>query len=1143
MSFTIPAGPNKNKSIRYNLGRNSSADSFDLNLDDSLDQVLDNLQISSENRNTSYGQTATNSINNERENFELKSVEDVSKFGRLGKNSSKSEPLLMERNYSEFSTRTEETWSNIIPKSKSMFERISSLLRKSMNEVTSEMQNKSNRIKINKDNVERIIKPDQTQSLKNVYPSNEISNAKYNPITFVPILLYEQFKFFYNLYFLVVALSQAVPALRIGYLSSYIVPLAFVLTVTMLKEAIDDIQRRRRDRESNGELYEILQSKDMIQSKDLKVGDLIKLNKGERVPADAILLQTSDNSGEEFIKTDQLDGETDWKLRIAPQISQTMTEEELFTKLTLSATPPEKSIHSFLGKISSEDGTSVALSIDNTLWANTVVASNGSCIACVIYTGKHTRQSMNTTSKSVKTGLLEIEINSISKLLCISVFALSVILVVFAGKDNKDWYIDILRYLILFSTIIPVSLRVNLDLAKSVYAYQIEHDQMIPETIVRTSTIPEDLGRIEYLLSDKTGTLTQNDMQLRKIHLGSLSYSMESMDIVSGYVDNYFNTNTNNLSAARKDAATNVCDLLITLALCHNVTPSFVDNELTYQAASPDEIAIVKFTEEVGLSLFKRDRHSITLLHRQTGEQLVYEISHIFPFNSVSKRMGIIVFDKKQKSYWFLQKGADTVMSKIVQKNSWLEEEVDNMAREGLRTLVIGRKKLPTKVYEQFIAEYNEASVAMTDREIKVSQVISKFLEYDVELLGLTGVEDILQKDVKSSIELLRNAGIKIWMLTGDKVETAKCVSISAKLISRGQYVHTITKVNKTYDALNHLEFIKINKNACLIIDGESLAVYLKDYKKEFLEAVLQLPTVVACRCSPQQKADVALLIREFTGKRVCCIGDGGNDVSMIQSADVGVGIVGKEGKQASLAADFSITQFCHLTELLLWHGRNSYKRSAKLSQFIMHRGLVIAICQVVFSICSGFEPIALYQGWLMVGYATCYTMAPVFSLTLDTDIPETLTKLYPELYQDLIEGKSLSHKTFFVWVVLSIFQGCIIQLFSQFFTGVSESLFTKMVAISFTSLVLNELVMVALEIYTWNKVMVVTELVTLSIYVISVPFLSEYFDLSYFKTLNFFAELLLILSISVFPVWASKAIYRKLHPPSYAKVQQYSIV
>lgn len=144
-----------------------------------------------------------------------------------------------------------------------------------------------------------------------------------------------------------------------------------------------------------------------------------------------------------------------------------------------------------------------------------------------------------------------------------------------------------------------------------------------------------------------------------------------------------------------------------------------------------------------------------------------------------------------------------------------------------------------------------------------------------------------------------------------------------------------------------------------------------------------QLPAVAACRCSPTQKADVARLIREYTKKTVCCIGDGGNDVSMIQAADVGklrgptrvlagtdgigIGIVGKEGKQASLAADFSINQFSYLTKLLLWHGRNSYKRSAKLSQFVIHRGLIIAVIQAVFSSIFFFARKSSYVSYMLI--------------------------------------------------------------------------------------------------------------------------------------------------------------------------------
>jgi phospholipid-translocating ATPase len=198
----------------------------------------------------------------------------------------------------------------------------------------------------------------------------------------------------------------------------------------------------------------------------------------------------------------------------------------------------------------------------------------------------------------------------------------------------------------------------------------------------------------------------------------------------------------------------------------------------------------------------------------------------------------------------------------------------------------------------------------------------------------------------------------------------------------------------------------------------------------------------------------------------------------------VGVGIVGKEGKQASLAADFSVNQFSFLTKLLLWHGRNSYRRSAKLAQFVIHRGLIISIMQAVFSAIFYFAPIALYQGWLMAGYATVYTMAPVFSLVLDRDVNEDLALLYPELYKELtkvsirrvmgtsvmslmmmLQGRSLSYKTFFQWSMISLYQGAAIMIVSLV---LFENEFLHIVSISFTALVLNELIMVALEITTW---------------------------------------------------------------------------
>ncbi|KIJ07873.1 hypothetical protein PAXINDRAFT_177648 [Paxillus involutus ATCC 200175] len=968
-----------------------------------------------------------------------------------------------------------------------------------------------------------------SEKLHSRFPPNIVRNQKYNIFTFFPVVLYEQFKFFFNLYFLLVALSQFVPALKIGFIVTYVAPLAFVLCVTMGKEAYDDYKRNLRDREANSQKYLILvpppspnqrvtshlpESTTLfdvsdpeleanphshpdpgphtrsVPSSSLKVGDLVLLEKNDRVPADMVLLRTSDPSGTCFLRTDQLDGETDWKARVAVGVTQGLKGGErdvMMVEGEVYADAPIKDIHSFVGTITihstpsgsahvHEDNTPSVepLTAENALWANTVLAA-GSAVGFVVYTGSETRAVMNTSHPETKVGLLDLEINRLAKILCAVTFALSVVLVALNGFRGL-WHIYLFRFLILFSSIIPISLRVNLDMGKTVYAQQIMSDAEIPGTIVRTSTLPEELGRIEYLLSDKTGTLTQNEMEMKKLHMGTMSYGFDSMDEVAhqlamafgaehGGRSNTLATGAQLATRGRRDMSSRLRDVVLSLALCHNVTPvTNDDGSITYQASSPDEVAIVKWTESVGLTLIARDRTSITL-QTPTGSTLTYDILELFPFTSESKRMGIVVRDTHTGEILFLQKGADVVMARIVQRNDWLEEETGNMAREGLRTLVVARKRLTGQQYAAFKQRHHEASVKTDGRSEAMAAVVAEYLERELELLGLTGVEDKLQDEVRSSLELLRNAGIKIWMLTGDKIETARCIAISTKLVARNQYIHEVAKLKTSDQARDELEFLQSKLDCCLVIDGDSLQLCLNLYKNEFIEITTKLSAVVACRCSPTQKADVARLIRHHTKKRVCCIGDGGNDVSMIQAADVGVGIVGKEGKQASLAADFSVTQFSHLTKLLMWHGRNSYRRSAKLAQFVIHRGLIISVMQAVFSAIFYYAPIALYQGWLMIGYATIYTMAPVFSLVLDTDVNEDLALIYPELYKELTKGRALSYKTFFQWLMISVYQGAAIMIMSLV---LFETEFLNIVSISFTALIINELIMVALEITTW---------------------------------------------------------------------------
>ncbi|KAF5918999.1 hypothetical protein HPG69_003634 [Diceros bicornis minor] len=677
-------------------------------------------------------------------------------------------------------------------------------------------------------------------------------------------------------------------------------------------------------------------------------------------------------------------------------------------------------------------------------------------------------------------GLLDLELNQLTKALFLALVALSVVMVTLQGFVGP-WYRNLFRFLLLFSYIIPISLRVNLDMGKAAYGWMIMKDENIPGTVVRTSTIPEELGRLVYLLTDKTGTLTQNEMVFKRLHLGTVSYGTDTMDeiqshIMNSYSQMYSQASGNNTSSTpprkgqssapkvRKSVSSRVHEAVKAIALCHNVTPvyesragvtgeteyaevdqDFSDENRTYQASSPDEIsdrrpvaglpqvALVQWTESVGLTLVSRDLTSMQL-RTPGGQILTYCILQMFPFTSESKRMGVIVRDESTAEITFYMKGADVAMSTIVQYNDWLEEECGNMAREGLRTLVVAKRALTEEQYQDFESRYSQAKLSVHDRMLKVAAVVES-LEREMELLCLTGVEDQLQADVRPTLEMLRNAGIKIWMLTGDKLETATCIAKSSHLVSRTQDIHTFRPVTSRGEAHLELNAFRRKHDCALVISGDSLEVCLRYYEHELAELACQCPAVVCCRCSPTQKARIVKLLQQRTGKRTCAIGDGGNDVSMIQAADCGIGIEGKEGKQASLAADFSIAQFRHIGRLLVVHGRSSYKRSAALGQFVMHRGLIISTMQVLqprLSVPQGagpreslgtlglFDVIVSYTGGKirvpvgeMARYATIYTMFPVFSLVLDQDVKPEMAMLYPELYKDLTKVRTEARPPF----------------------------------------------------------------------------------------------------------------------------------
>ncbi len=327
------------------------------------------------------------------------------------------------------------------------------------------------------------------------------------------------------------------PALRIGFLITYISPLIFVLSITLLKEGIDDIKRYRRDKEINSEKYEKLGQYGEfaeVAGADIRVGDIIKLHEKRRIPADMVLLHTTDANGSIFIKTDQLDGETDWKLRKA--VAKTQGIDSVGNLVQLQACvriqPPHKDIYKFQGTFYIKEGPteSVAgLELENTLWANTVLA-NGSALGLVIYTGSQTKAQINSRDPRTKTGKIDFEISFMSFMLFILLMILAFVILTLNGY-RENWYVLLMRYILLLSYIIPISLRVNLDLAKAWYSWNISSDSKISGTIARNTTIPEELGRVQMLFSDKTGTLTKNDMKFKSLYIDSDRYDKkDSLD-------------------------------------------------------------------------------------------------------------------------------------------------------------------------------------------------------------------------------------------------------------------------------------------------------------------------------------------------------------------------------------------------------------------------------------------------------------------------------------------------------------------------------------------------------------------------------------------------------------------------------------
>ncbi|KAK9996375.1 hypothetical protein SO802_021061 [Lithocarpus litseifolius] len=422
-----------------------------------------------------------------------------------------------------------------------------------------------------------------------------------------------------------------------------------------------------------------------------------------------------------------------------------------------------------------------------------------------------------------------------------------------------------------------------------------------------------------------------------------------------------------------------------------------------------------------------------------------------------------VILRSEEGKLLLLSKGADSVMFERLAKNGrefeeQTKEHINEYADAGLRTLLLAYRELDEEEYNEFNVEFTEAKNSLSaDREEMIEEVAEK-IERDLILLGATAVEDKLQNGVPECIDKLAQAGIKIWVLTGDKMETAINIGFACSLLRQGMkqiVISSETPESKALEKVGDKSAIAVafkanvlrqinegkkllttsseNSEAlALIIDGKSLFCALEDDVKDlFLELALGCASVICCRSSPKQKALVTRLVKVKTGTTTLAIGDGANDVGMLQEADIGIGISGIEGMQAVMSSDIAIAQFRYLERLLLVHGHWCYRRISTMICYFFYKNIAFGFTLFFFEAYASFSGQVAYNDWYLSLYNVFFTSLPVIALgVFDQDVTAKLCLKFPLLYQEGVQNVLFSWFRILGWSFNGVLSATLIFFF-----------------------------------------------------------------------------------------------------------------
>ncbi|XP_051913539.1 phospholipid-transporting ATPase IH isoform X2 [Hippocampus zosterae] len=934
------------------------------------------------------------------------------------------------------------------------------------------------------------------------FPDNRIVSSKYTFWNFIPKNMFEQFRRVANFYFLIIFLVQLIIDTPTSPVTSGL-PLFFVITVTAIKQGYEDWLRHKADKAVNQCPVHVLQHGKVIckQSRKLRVGDIVFVKEDESFPCDLILLSSSRDDGTCHVTTASLDGESSHKTYYAVQDTKAYNAEKEVDSIhaTIECEQPQPDLYKFVGRINiymNNEPVARPLGSENLLLRGATL-KNTECIYVAIYTGMETKMALNYQSKSQKRSAVEKSMNAyLVVYLCILIskaFVNTVLKYAWQADPIRDepWYdqrteaarqrnivirafTDFLAFMVLFNYIIPVSMYVTVEMQKFLGSYfMMWDDEMFDQelgerAVVNTSDLNEELGQVEYVFTDKTGTLTENNMEFIECCVDGHVYVAQA--ICNGQVlpgaDSMDMIDTSPGPEARQREEL----FFRALCLCHTVQ---VKEEETvdgikqgihlgkstsfYISSSPDEVALVEGMKRLGFTYLRLKDSHMEILNREEEIER-FELLEVLTFDSVRRRMSVIVRASTGELYLFC-KGADSsIFPRVISgKVDQVRARVEHNAVEGLRTLCVAYRPLSPAQYQEVCLLLSQAKLALQDRDKRLAEAYD-IIEKDLILLGATAVEDRLQEKAADTIESLHKAGMKVWVLTGDKMETAAATCYASKLFHRNTQILELTtkrtEEQSLHDVLFDLSRTVLRQHGGmsrdvsglsgdymdygLIIDGATLSTVMKpgqedsnsgNYKEIFLEICRNCSAVLCCRMAPLQKAQIVKLIKTSKEHPITlAIGDGANDVSMILEAHVGIGIMGKEGRQAVRNSDYAIPKFKHLKKILLVHGHYYYIRISELVQYFFYKNVCFIFPQFLYQFFCGFSQQPLYDTAYLTLYNISFTSLPILVYSLiEQHINMDILKKDPSLYRDIAKNSLLRWPIFIYWTLLGVYDAIVI--------------------------------------------------------------------------------------------------------------------